>query len=151
MAALKERYPLVTFSFSFELFGQTLTPETTELSLQGQTFTTPEEVSEGLKNLPNLTKCDMRHGTDQRADGSTANGVSRRNICVVCSDGAWQVRIRILSRSPPKSQNLPDGAGTYIASAGNSELVDADLAALQYCKDLVYLDLTATRLPICRF
>ncbi|MEZ4508332.1 MAG: hypothetical protein R2881_01355 [Eubacteriales bacterium] len=43
MDALKDRYPLITFLFSFDLFGQQLTPETTELNLQGQTFTSAEK------------------------------------------------------------------------------------------------------------
>lgn len=152
MTALKERYPLVTFSFSFELFGQTLTPETTELSLQGQTFTTPEDVSEGLKHLPNLTKCDMC-GTGLTSEQMVQLQTEFPAVTFVwyVQIGAWQVRTDIESFSTENRKTFPDGAGTYIASAGNSELVDADLAALQYCKDLVYLDLDGNKITDLSF
>ncbi len=152
MDALKERFPLVTFSFSFELFGQTLTPETTELSLQGQTFTTPEEVSEGLKHLPNLTKCDMC-GTGLTSEQMVQLQTEFPAVQFIwyVQIGAWQVRTDIESFSTENRKTFPNGAGTYIASAGNSELTDADLAAFQYCKDLVYLDLDGNKITDLSF
>ncbi|MPM71771.1 hypothetical protein SDC9_118742 [bioreactor metagenome] len=152
MDALKERFPLVAFSFSFELFGQTLTPETTELNLQGQTFTAPDEVSEGLKHLPNLTKCDMCGTglTSEQMIQLQAEFPAVKFVWYV-QIGAWQVRTDIESFSTENRKTFPNGAGTYIASAGNSELVDADLTAFQYCNDLVYLDLDGNKITDLSF
>ena len=152
MAALEERYPLIAFSFTFELFGQTLTPEMTELSLQGQTFTTPEEVSEGLKHLPNLTKCDMC-GTGLTSEQMVQLQGEFPAVAFVwyVQIGAWQVRTDIEAFSTENRKTFPDGAGTYIASAGNSQLVDTDLAAFQYCTNLVYLDLDGNKITDLSF
>lgn len=152
MDALKERYPLITFSFSFELFGQTLTPEVTELNLQGQTFTTPEEVSEGLKHLPNLTACDLC-GTGLTSEQMVQLQTEFPAVKFVwyVQIGAWQVRTDIESFSTENHKTFPNGAGAYIASAGNTQLTDADLAAFQYCTDLVYLDLDGNKITDLSF
>ena len=57
----------------------------------------------------------------------------------------------IESFSTENRKTFPDGAGTYIASAGNTELTDADLAAFQYCTDLVYLDLDGNKITDLSF
>lgn len=151
MAALEERYPLVTFSFTFELFGQTLTPETTELNLQGQTFSGVEEVSEGLKRLPNLAFCDLSGSglTDEQMMQLQAAFPAVTFVWLV-RIGAWQVRTDIQAFSTENRKAFPDGAGAYDGK-GNAELTDEDTAAFQYCTQLVYLDLDGNRISDLSF
>ncbi len=151
MAALEERYPLVAFSFSFDLFGQTLTPETTELDLQGQTFTSVEEVSEGLKHLPNLVSCNMSGTglTDEQMTQLQTAFPAVKFVWLV-RIGAWQVRTDIEAFSTANMKTFPNGAGGY-AGGGNSQLTDADTAAFRYCTDLVYLDLDGNRISDLSF
>jgi Leucine-rich repeat (LRR) protein len=146
MAALKERYPLIAFSFTFDLFGQTLTPETTDLNLQGQTFADMEEVSEGLKHLPNLASCDLSGTglTDEQMTQLQAAFPGVKFVWLV-RVGAWQVRTDIEAFSTENRKSFPDGAGFY-DGAGNAQLTDADTAAFRYCTDLVYLDLDGNRI-----
>ncbi len=151
MAALEERFPLIAFSFSFELFGQTLTPETTELDLQGQTFTSVEEVAEGLSHLPNLTNCDMC-GTGLTNDQMVELMAQFPAVKFVwyVQIGAWQVRTDIEAFTTQNRKTFPNDAGAYIGG-GNSELTDEDTAAFQYCTDLVYLDLGGNKITDLSF
>ncbi|MEZ4628747.1 MAG: hypothetical protein R2912_11955, partial [Eubacteriales bacterium] len=151
MAALEERYPLVAFSFTFSLFGQTLTPETTELNLQGQTFAGVEEVAGGLSHLPNLTMCDMcGTGLDSEQMAQLQAAFPAVKFIWYVRIGAWQVRTDIEAFSTENRKTFPDGAGAYIGG-GNSTLTDEDLTAFQYCTDLVYLDLDGNKITDLSF
>lgn len=151
MAALEERYPLVAFSFSFEFFGQTLTPETTDLDLRGQTFTSAEEVSEGLKHLPNLASCNMSGTglTDEQMAQLQAAFPAVKFVWLV-RIGAWQVRTDIEAFSTENRKSFPNDMGGYVGG-GNSQLTDEDTAAFRYCTDLVYLDLDGNRISDLSF
>lgn len=141
MAALEQRYALVAFSFSFELFGQQLTPETTDLDLSGQTFATVEEVSEGLKHLPKLTTCNLcGSGLTDEQMLSLKSAFPNVTFVWYVKIGAWQVRTDIEAFSTGNRKTFPNGAGEF-TGGGHTSLVDDDLAALQYCTELVYLDL----------
>lgn len=141
MAALEERYALVRFSFTFELFGQQLTPETTDLDLSGQTFTSVEEVSEGLGHLPALTSCNLC-GSGLTSEQMLELKAAFPNVKFVwyVEIGAWRVRTDIEAFSTGNQKTFPNDAGEFTGD-GHTSLVDDDLAPLQYCTDLVYLDL----------
>ncbi len=151
MAALEERYPLVSFSFSFSLFGQQLTPETTELDLRGQTFTSAEEVAQGLNHLPALTYCDMS-GTGLTNEQMVQLKTEFPAVKFVwtITIGAWQVRTDIEAFTPQNRKEFPNGAGGYVGE-GRTKLTDEDAAALQYCTDLVYLDLNGSKITDLSF
>lgn len=151
MDALKGRYPLVTFAFSFELFGQQLTPETTEVNLQGQTFTSAEEVAAGLSHLPALTLCDLC-GTGLTNEQMVQLQTQFPAVKFVwfVQIGAWQVRTDIVAFTTQNRKEFPNNAATYV-KGGNTKLTDEDAAGLQYCTDLVYLDLANNKLTDISF
>lgn len=151
MDALKERFPLIAFSFSFDLFGQQLTPETTELNLQGQTFTGVEEVAAGLSHLPALTKCDLSGSglTNEQMAQLQAQFPAVKFIWLV-QVGAWQVRTDIVAFTTQNRKAFPNDAAVFTKD-GNTKLTDEDAAGLQYCTDLVYLDLVNNKLTDISF
>lgn len=151
MDALKERYPLVAFSFSFMLFGQQLTPETTEVNLQGQTFTSAEEVAAGLMHLPMLTLCDMS-GTGLTNEQMVQLQTQFPGVKFVwlVQVGAWQVRTDIVAFTTQNRKAFPDDAAVF-TKKGNTKLTDEDAANLMYCTDLVYLDLTNNKISDISF
>ncbi|NLI55145.1 MAG: leucine-rich repeat domain-containing protein [Clostridiales bacterium] len=151
MTALEERYPLVAFSFSFELFGQQLTPETTELNLQGQTFTSAEEVAEGLIHLPNLTLCDMCGTglTDEQMMQLRSEFPDVKFVWLI-TIGSWQVRTDIEAFTTQNRKAFPNGAGEYVGG-GHTKLTDEDTVAFEYCTDLAYLDLNNSRITDLSF
>ena len=151
MAALEERYPLVKFSFTFELFGQLLTPETTDLDLSAQTFATVEEVSEGLKHLPALTACNLC-GSGLTNEQMLELEAAFPNVKFVwyVEIGAWRVRTDIEAFSTENRKTFPDGAGEYTGD-GRTSLTDEETAMFQYCPDLVYLDLGRNKITDVSF
>jgi len=151
MDALKERYPLITFSFSFDLFGQQLTPETTELNLQGQTFTSAEEVAAGLSHLPALTLCDLSGSglTNEQMVQLQTQFPAVKFVWLV-QVGAWQVRTDIVAFTTQNRKLFPNDAAVF-TKEGNTKLTDEDVAGLQYCTDLVYLDLSNNKLTDISF
>lgn len=151
MDALKGRYPLVAFAFSFDLFGQQLTPETTEVNLQGQTFTSVEEVAAGLSHMPALTLCDLC-GTGLTNEQMVQLQTQFPAVKFVwfVQIGAWQVRTDIVAFSTQNRKEFPNQAATFTKD-GNTKLTNEDVAGLLYCTDLVYLDLTGNKLSDLSF
>ncbi len=151
MDALKERYPLVTFSFSFVLFGQQFAPETTEINLQGQTFTSAEEVAAGLSHMPNLTLCDMcGTGLTNEQMAQLQTQFPAVKFIWYVQVGAWQLRTDIEAFTTQNREAFPDNAATF-GKEGNTKLTDEDAAGLAYCTDLVYLDLSVNELTDLSF
>ncbi|MEN6634622.1 MAG: leucine-rich repeat domain-containing protein [Clostridiaceae bacterium] len=151
MDALKERYPLVTFSFSFMLFGQQCTPDTTEINLQGQTFTSPDEVAAGLSHMPNLTLCDLC-GTGLTNEQMVQLQTQFPTVKFVwyVQIGAWQLRTDIEAFTTQNRKDFPNNVATFTKD-GNTKLTDEDVAGLAYCTDLVYLDLSGSKLTDISF
>lgn len=151
MDALKERYPLVTFSFSFMLFGQQCTPDTTEINLQGQTFTSPDEVAASLSHMPNLTLCDLC-GTGLTNEQMVQLQTQFPTVKFVwyVQIGAWQLRTDIEAFTTQNRKEFPNNVATFTKD-GNTKLTDEDVAGLAYCTDLVYLDLSGSKLTDISF
>ena len=151
MDALKERYPLVMFSFSFMLFGQQCTPDTTEINLQGQTFTSPDEVAAGLSHMPNLTLCDLC-GTGLTNEQMVQLQTQFPTVKFVwyVQIGAWQLRTDIEAFTTQNRKEFPNNVATFTKD-GNTKLTDEDVAGLAYCTDLVYLDLSGSKLTDISF
>ncbi|MCE5187872.1 MAG: leucine-rich repeat domain-containing protein [Eubacteriales bacterium] len=151
MAALKERYPFIQFSFTFELFGQQLTPETTELDLSGQTFTEVQQVSEGLMHLPALAACNLC-GSGLTNEQMLELKAAFPNVKFVwyVDIGAWRVRTDIEAFSTANHKTFPSGAGEYTGD-GRTSLTNEETAMLQYCTDLVYLDLGGNKISDVSF
>jgi len=151
MYALRERYPLIAFSFSFELFGQQLTPETTEINLQGQIFTSAEEVAAALSHLPALTLCDMS-GTGLTSEQMVQlqGQFPAVKFVWLVQVGAWQVRTDIVAFTTQNRKLFPNDAAVF-TKEGNTKLADEDTIGLQYCTDLVYLDLSNNKLTDISF
>ncbi len=151
MAALQERYPLVKFAFTFELFGQQLTPETTDLDLSTMTFTSVEEVSEGLKHLPALTSCNLC-GSGLTNEQMMELKAAFPNVKFVwyVNIGAWKVRSDIEAFSTKNRRAFPDGAGEF-TSEGRYALTDEETPLFQYLPDLVYLDLGRNKISDVSF
>lgn len=151
MDALRERYALVAFSFSFSLFGQQLTPETTEVNLQGQTFASAEEVAAGLVHLPMLARCDLSGTglTNEQMVQLQTQFPAVKFIWLV-QVGAWQVRTDIEAFTTQNRKEFPNQAAIF-TKTGNTALTDADAANLMYCTDLVYLELTNSKISDLSF
>ena len=151
MAALQERYPLVKFAFTFELFGQTLTPETTDLDLSTMTFTSVEEVSEGLKHLPALTSCNLC-GSGLSNEQMMELKAAFPNVKFVwyINIGAWKVRTDIEAFSTKNRKAFPNGAGEFTGD-GRYSLTDEETPLFQYLPDLIYLDLGRNKISDVSF
>ena len=151
MSALTTRYPSVTFAFTVSVFGQTIPSTTTELDLSASTFTSPEEVAAGLSQLTALTSCNLCGSglTNEQMETLMAQFPNVKFIWYV-DIGAWRVRTDIVAFSTANRKDFPDGAGSFTGK-GARTLKSEDVAALKYCKDLVYLDLTNNRITDLSF
>ena len=151
MDALKGRFPLITFAFSFDMFGQQLTPEMTELNLQGQTFTSAEEVAAALAHMPALTLCDLcGTGLTNEQMVQLQTQFPQIKFVWLVQIGAWQVRTDITAFTTRNQKAFPNDAAKF-TKEGNTKLEDADAAGLMYCTDLVYLDLVNNKITDLSF
>ncbi|MEN6593336.1 MAG: leucine-rich repeat domain-containing protein [Clostridiaceae bacterium] len=151
MDALSERYPTIQFSFTVELFGQEVPSDAAELDLRGNTFTAPEEVSEGISHLPNLTYCDLCDTglTNEQMETLMAQFPNVKFVWYV-DIGAWRIRTDIEAFSTGNRDEFPNGAG-YFTGKGRTSLTDTETEALKYCTDLVYLDLGHNKITSLTF
>jgi Leucine-rich repeat (LRR) protein len=151
MNALSERFPEVQFTFSFEVLGAEVTNETTQLDLRGQTFTTAEEVAQGLRQLPKLTYCDLCGSglTNEQMEALMAEFPNVKFVWYV-NIGAWQIRTDIEAFSTGNRDSFPNGAGEFTGK-GRTSLTNTEAADLRYCTDLVYLDVGHNKLTDLSF
>ncbi len=141
MDALTAAFPQISFSFSFELFSRQLTTQTMELDLNGYTLSSPEEIADKLKYLPNLTTADLSNCglTNEQMEQLIAQFPSVKFVWVI-KIGAWEVRTDITAFSKGNRKTFPNGMGRF-TEEGKTNFHDEDIQVLKYCKDLVYLDL----------
>lgn len=141
MDALTSAFPKIAFSFSFELFSQQVTTQTTELDLNGYALTSPEEIADKLKYLPNLTKADLCDCglTNEQMDQLIAQFPSIKFVWMI-KIGAWEVRTDITAFSKGNRKTFPNDMGRFTGE-GKSNFNNDDIQVLKYLTDLVYLDL----------
>jgi len=141
MDALTTAFPQISFSFSFELFSQQVTTQTTELNLNGYALTSPEEIADKLKYLPNLTKADLSGCglSNEQMEQLIAQFPSVKFVWVI-KIGAWEVRTDITAFSKGNRKTFPNGMGSFTGE-GKSNFNNDDIQVLKYLTDLVYLDL----------
>ena len=141
MDALMTAFPKIAFSFSFELFSQQVTTQTTDLDLNGYTLTSPEEIADKLKYLPNLTHADLSYCglTNEQMEQLMTQFPSIKFVWVI-KIGAWEIRTDITAFSKGNRTVFPNGMGRF-TDEGKTNFYNEDIQVLKYCKDLVYLDL----------
>ena len=141
MDALTSAFPKISFSFSFELFSQQVTTQTTELDLNGYALTSPEEIADKLKYLPNLTKADLCDCglTNEQMEQLMTQFPSVKFVWML-KIGAWDVRTDITAFSKGNRKTFPNGMGRF-TDEGKTNFNNDDIQVLKYLTDLVYLDL----------
>lgn len=141
MDALTAAFPQISFSFSFEVFSQQVTTQTTELNLNGFTLTSPDEIAEKLKYLPNLTKADLSNCglSNEQMDQLISQFPSVKFVWII-KIGAWEVRTDITAFSKGNRKTFPNGMGRF-TEEGKTNFNNDDIQVLKYLTDLVYLDL----------
>ena len=141
MDALMTAFPKIAFSFSFELFSQQVTSQTTELDLNGYALSSPEEISDKLKYLPNLTKVDLSNCglSNEQMEQLIAQFPSVKFVWMI-KIGAWEVRTDITAFSKGNRKTFPNDMGSFTGE-GKSNFNNDDIQVLKYLTDLVYLDL----------
>lgn len=141
MDALMTAFPKIAFSFSFELFSQQVTSQTTELDLNGYALSSPEEISDKLKYLPNLTKADLSNCglSNEQMEQLIAQFPSVKFVWMI-KIGAWEVRTDITAFSKGNRKTFPNDMGSFTGE-GKSNFNNDDIQVLKYLTDLVYLDL----------
>ena len=141
MDALTSAFPKISFAFSFELFSQQVTTQTTELDLNGYALTSPEEIADKLKYLPNLTKADLCDCglTNEQMEQLMTQFPSVKFVWML-KIGAWDVRTDITAFSKGNRKTFPNGMGRF-TDEGKTNFNNDDIQVLKYLTDLVYLDL----------
>ncbi len=141
MDALQAAFPDLSFNFSFEVFSQQVTTETTRLDLRGNSFSTPEEVAKKLIYLPNLTYADLCDcGLTNEEMETLMQQFPDVKFVWTITVGAWEMRTDITAFSKGNRHEFPNDMGRFVGE-GSTNLHDADIEPLKYCTDLVYLDL----------
>ena len=141
MDALTAAFPQISFSFSFEVFSQQVTTQTTELNLNGFALTSPDEIAAILKYLPNLTKADLSNCglSNEQMDQLISQFPSVKFVWII-KIGAWEVRTDITAFSKGNRKTFPNGMGRF-TEEGKTNFNNDDIQVLKYLTDLVYLDL----------
>ena len=141
MDMLTSAFPKISFSFSFELFSQKVTSQTTELDLNGYPLTSVEEIADKLKYLPNLTKADLCDCglTNEQMEQLMTQFPSVKFVWML-KIGAWEVRTDITAFSKGNRKTFPNGMGEF-TDEGKTNFNNDDIQVLKYLTDLVYLDL----------
>lgn len=138
---LQASFPDIAFSFSFELFGQPVTTDTTLLELSGYPLSSPDEVIEQLKYLPNLTEADLFDcGLTNEQMEQLVAGLPNVKFVWMIQVGAWEMRTDITAFSKGNRKVFPGNMGRFVDEA-QANLHDEDIVPLKYCTDLVFLDL----------
>lgn len=130
LLALREAYPDVDIHWQVELYGQTVTDETTELDISGNQISTCEEVEAAVACLPNLEKLIM---SDCGIDSETMAAFRERqrdNYKVV-----WTVYLG------SKCKVRTDDTYFMPIKQGEYYFQDSYSHDLMYCEDMVCIDL----------
>jgi hypothetical protein len=101
--------------------------------------------------MPNLTLCDMSGTglTNEQMVQLQTQFPAVKFIWLV-QVGAWQIRTDIVAFTTQNRKEFPNNAAVF-TKEGNTKLTDEDVAGLQYCTDLVYLDLSNNKITDVSF
>ena len=145
LEALAAAYPDVLFSRQIEVFGRTVSTFDTELDISGAKVSDPQQVEDALRQLPRLERlilCDCGLTDGQMAALSEAHPEVRFVWTVMI--GTHKVRTDAVgfSTANPSKYTNPNASDAYNEKVRTTKrLKEGDLAPLQYCTDLVALDL----------
>ncbi|MEG1883465.1 MAG: leucine-rich repeat domain-containing protein [Clostridia bacterium] len=138
MTALNAARPDVTFLWSFDLYGVTVSSDMTELDLSGKEIIDLAELTKKLHYLPKLTKVDMCScgTTNEQMEGLMAEFPNIKFVWMI-QVGAWEVRTDTKAFSTGNRKSWDGGRFT---GKGSTNLTNEDLAVLKYCTDMVAFD-----------
>ncbi|MBQ8833714.1 MAG: hypothetical protein IJ001_02155 [Oscillospiraceae bacterium] len=128
LMALSEMYPGISFTWDCELYGLTITPETTEVDLSGKTVTL-EAVENALRSFPNVEQvimCDC--GIDNETMAAFREKM-REEYKVVWSVDCGGIIVRT-----DETSFIPVKHNVYYFH-------NDDVYNLRYCEDMIAVDL----------
>ena len=135
LIALREQYPETDIHWQVELYGQTVTDETTELDLSGAEVKSCEEVEQAVTWLPNLERLVLGDCGLENEDLAAFRERQRDNYKVV-----WT--ITLATRPALKDRRYISSDATTLWS--NCYYYDDEVVNLKYCEDMICLDLGHT-------
>lgn len=135
LPALRDSYPDVEIHWQVELYGQTLTDETTQLDISGIQVASCEEVEQAVACLPNLETLIMSDCGIENEDMAAFRERQRDNYKVV-----WTVYLGTRPALGNKRILRTDATRLW----ANCYYYDDELVNLKYCEDMIALDLGHT-------
>lgn len=135
LLALREAYPQVSLHWQVELYGQTVTDETTELDISGSEIKSCEEVEAAVACLPSLERLVLGSCGLENEDLAAFRERQRENYKVV-----WT--ITLATRPALKERRYIESDATTLWS--NCYYYDDEVVNLKYCEDMICLDLGHT-------
>lgn len=142
--ALMEALPDVIFVWNVQLLENlTVRSDAAELDLREYEVKDAAAFSDALRLLPKLTYLDMCGcgPSDEEMAGMRAAYPGIKFVWYIRVDG-WMLRTDIVGFSTGNRRRFPNGAGSYVADKFSySTITEEDLENLQYCDDLIALDI----------
>ena len=140
MDQLVTAYPDVHFLWSFTFMDVPCTSEDTFLDLSGKTMTGTDEVKRILRYLPALTALDMCDcGLSNEQMGALREQFPNIAIHWRITVGRWTMRTDVTAFSTGKDRDSTQVK--YDRKAGKAYLSTEDIAPLQYCTEMIALDI----------
>lgn len=142
--ALADAFPAVSFVWNVQLLDDLIVrSDVTELDLRDYAVPDAAALGEKLPLLPALTYLDMCGcGPDDEAMVSLRAQYPAVKFVWYTHVAGWIIRTDIKGFSTGNRVRFPDGAGWYAAEKFKYSMIKAaDLEHLQYCTDLVALDI----------
>ena len=141
--ALMEAYPQIRFGWTVEVLdGLIVDSAETALDLRGHTVTDVDALIGQLQLLPSLETLDMCEcGPSNEEMMRIREALPDAKVIWMIDVAGYRIRTDIVGFSTGVITRFPNGAG-YRTSAGNyHDIYDGDFDNLQYCTDLVALDI----------
>ncbi len=136
---LSEAYPNIAFSYDTELAGVSLSTNDAEVDLSGQSIDDLTAFATALQGLPALKRVNMVDcGLSDEQMGALCQQFPDIKFIWYVTVGRWQVRTDAVAFSTGNERSTE--TVRYLKS-GVTNLTTEDIAPLQYCTDLVALDI----------
>lgn len=146
-AALVNAYPSVFFLNDVAFpFGLTVQSDVSELDLSAYHVDDPVALTDLLLLLPKLTYLDMcRCGPSDEEMAVLRDALPNAKVVWMINVKYWEMRTDVTAFSMGNRYKtpFPDGKGRYLTDSKFSykRISAADIAPLQYCTDLIALDM----------